>query len=83
MNMAVNVTFTPDTIIEGSAATFRNTINTNFTSIQNVVSNLNNQVNGEITNVRDTLENAMVNIQLKETKPLNQKPGDLWFRIVD
>lgn len=26
---------------------------------------------------------AMVNIQVSKTQPTNQKPGDLWFQILD
>ena len=72
--MAISITFNNVDIKQGSAAEFRNLINTNFNNVKSAFT----QVGSEF----DKVYNTMVDVKIQSTQPSGQKSGDLWFKIV-
>ena len=72
--MAISITFNNVDVKEGSAAEFRNLINTNFNNVKSAFT----QVGSEF----DKVYNTMVDVKIQSPQPSGQKSGDLWFKIV-
>ena len=72
--MAISITFNNVDVKQGSAAEFRNLINTNFNNVKSAFT----QVGREF----DKVYNTMVGVKIQSTQPSGQKSGDLWFKIV-
>ena len=72
--MAISITFNNVDVKQGSAAEFRNLINTNFNNVKSAFT----QVGSEF----DKVYNTMVGVKIQSTQPSGQKFGDLWFKIV-
>ena len=72
--MAISITFNNVDVKQGSAAEFRNLINTNFNNVKSAFT----QVGSEF----DKVYNTMVDVKVQNTQPSGQKSGDLWFKIV-
>ena len=72
--MAISITFNNVDVKQGSAAEFRNLINTNFNNVKSAFT----QVGSEF----DKVYNPMVGVKIQSTQPSGQKSGDLWFKIV-
>lgn len=72
--MAISITFNNVDVKQGSAAEFRNLINTNFNNVKSAFT----QVGSEF----DKVYNTMVGVKIQSTQPSGQKSGDLWFKIV-
>ena len=83
--MAISITFNNVDVKQGSAAEFRNLINTNFNNVKSAFT----QVGSELDKVYSTMNgefnkvyNTMVDVKIQSTQPSGQKSGDLWFKIV-
>lgn len=74
VKMAISITFNNVDVKQGSAAEFRNLINTNFNNVKSAFT----QVGSEF----DKVYNTMVGVKIQSTQPSGQKSGDLWFKIV-
>ena len=72
--MAISITFNNVDVKQGSAAEFRNLINTNFNNVKSAFT----QVGSEF----DKVYNTMVGVKIQSTQPSGQKSGNLWFKIV-
>lgn len=72
--MAISITFNNVDVKQGSAAEFRNLINTNFNNVKSAFT----QVGSEF----DKVYNTIVGVKIQSTQPSGQKSGDLWFKIV-
>ena len=94
--MAISITFNNVDVKQGSAAEFRNLINTNFNNVKSAFTQVGsefdkvyNTMNGEFDKVYNTMNgefdkvyNTMVGVKIQSTQPSGQKSGNLWFKIV-
>lgn len=81
---------TLDAVEAGLASSFRQNINNNSEAIVSAIDTLKIDLDNQIAEVQTLMETkekaiyaAMVNIQVSKEQPTNQKPGDLWFQILD
>lgn len=81
---------TLDAVEVGLASSFRQNINNNSEAIVSAIDTLKIDLDNQIAEVQTLMETkekaiyaAMVNIQVSKEQPTNQKPGDLWFQILD
>lgn len=63
---------------QGVAHDFRKTINDNFSETADAINDLVEQIEETSQKIKEDV----INIEVSETTPTNQKIGDFWFKIL-